>query len=125
MCITECQQKHVDFEPHYSITTLYIYAVLSINDIRSSDAPPPSGSASNNNIIAGTVGFLVALVVVIPLIIVSLLYLLHTRRIVIGRRAHNQTENATGTVEEYSMTEIVSLMNSCSYVSLVTYILFI
>ena len=80
--------------------------------MRSSDAAPPSGSASNNDIVAGAVGFLMALVVVIPLIIVCvLLHLLYTRRIVMGRRAHNQTENATGTVEEYSMREIVSLIN--------------
>ena len=73
----------------------------------------------NNNIVitAGTVGFLVALAVVISLIIVFvLLYLKYTRRIIIGaRQTHNQTEiliqNTTGTAEEFSMTEnsIVSL----------------
>ena len=92
-------------------------AVPSIDDTRSSNAPPPlSGSASNSNsVIAGTVGFLIALVMVTPLIIVGvLLYLVYTRRIVIpdrSRKAHIQTENVTGAVEEYNMTEIVSLYN--------------
>ena len=94
---------------------MYLYAVPNINDTWSSNAPPPpSGSASNNNIgvIAGTVGFLIALVVVTPLIIVGvLLYLVYTRRIVIGRsrQGHNQTEKTTGMVEEHSITETVSL----------------
>ena len=96
---------------------MYLYAVPNINDTWSSNAPPPpSGSASNNNnsVIAGTstIGFLMALVVVTPLIIVGvLLYLMYTRRIVIGRsrQAHNQTEKTTGMVEEHSITETVSL----------------
>ena len=95
---------------------MYLYAVPNINDTWSSNAPPPpSGSASNNNnnsVIAGTVGFLMALVVITPLIIVGvLLYLVYTRRIVIGssRQAHNQTEKTTGMVEEHSITETVSL----------------
>ena len=94
---------------------MYLYAVPNINDTWSSNvSPPPSGSASSNNnsVIAGTVGFLMALVVVTPLIIVGvLLYLIYTGRIVIGRsrQAHNQTEKTTGMVEEHSITETVSL----------------
>ena len=93
---------------------MYLYVVPNINDTWSSNAPPPpSGSASNNNIsvIAGTVGFLMALVVVTPLIVGVLLYLVYTRKILIGRsrQAHNQTEKTTGMVEEHSITETVSL----------------
>ena len=98
---------------------MYLYAVPNItDDTWSSNAPPPpSGSASNNNnsVIAGTctVGFLMALVVVTPLIIVRvLLYLVYTRRIVIpgrSRQGHNQTEKITGMVEEHSITETMSL----------------
>ena len=96
---------------------IYLYAVPGCDDTMSSNAPPPrtqSGSVSNNNsVIAGTVGFLLALVVVIPLVTVgvTLLYLMYTGRIIIGkpRQAHKQTENTTGTVEEHRMTETVSL----------------
>ena len=104
-------------------TACILYAVPIINDVWSSDAPPPSGSTSNNNVIAGTVGFLLALVVTVPLIIVSVfLYLLYTRRVVAGRLAHNQTHNTTGTVEEYSMTEIVVSYSRilCELIILVT-----
>ena len=99
---------------------MYLYAALGCDDTMSSNAPPPrtpSGSALNNNnsVIAGTVGFLLALVVVIPLVTVgvTLLCLMYTGRIVIGkpRQAHNQTENTTGIVEEHRMTETVSLYN--------------
>ena len=108
---------------------MYFYtAVPSIDDARSSNAPPPpppppSGSASNSNsVIAGTVGFLIALVVVTPLIIVGvLLYLVYTRRIVIGRsrQGHKQTEKTTGMVEEHSITETVSLYEYSILINLI------